>query len=376
MIYQYIQDEGYIERIIDLFIEFVKSQQHGREVSFTDRYGYLWKEEGYKRTVSLRGAEILGMQGWNTMDPEEITRRVILAIDMKENNLVDYRHKDTFRKKLRENPIKSGLVMKDFFSSDIDGETAFEEMVSFLDDTRHYDVLSWLFYMKDSSVYYPCRSGNFKDRFEDLGIVDAFSSRATYRNYCAFNEAIREVATLFSSYAFHISAIDAHSFVWVVGNEHQGRPYIFGDSSRLDNVPGGRCLEGSKKEGLSVTKTRLNQTQYRRDMMAYWGGRCAVTGCGQTDLLITSHAKPWRACMENDESANFYNGLLLMPHLDALFDAGYISFDDEGHMIVSDLLDEQARKDFGLHAGMHLRKMAPEHVPFLRYHREYVFKRK
>jgi len=50
-----------------------------------------------------------------------------------------------------------------------------------------------------------------------------------------------------------------------------------------------------------------------------------VTGLAMSKLLRASHIKPWAACAADAERLDVYNGLLLAPHLDALFDAGLIS---------------------------------------------------
>lgn len=70
------------------------------------------------------------------------------------------------------------------------------------------------------------------------------------------------------------------------------------------------------------------------------------------------------------------NGLLLAPHLDALFDGGWISFTDDGLMLLCDALGEQARNKLGLSAWSGLAHVSDEHFGYLRYHREGVFKGK
>jgi putative restriction endonuclease len=38
---------------------------------------------------------------------------------------------------------------------------------------------------------------------------------------------------------------------------------------------------------------RLGQGRYREELLGLWGGQCEVTGCGVTQALRASHAKPW-----------------------------------------------------------------------------------
>ena len=58
-----------------------------------------------------------------------------------------------------------------------------------------------------------------------------------------------------------------------------------------------------------------------------------MTGCENGALLRASHIKPWRNS-DNHDRLYPYNGLLLAAHLDAAFDAGLISFSDEGRLLV------------------------------------------
>lgn len=56
-------------------------------------------------------------------------------------------------------------------------------------------------------------------------------------------------------------------------------------------------------------------------------------------LKKQGHAKPWKDCTNDAELLNIFNGFLLTANLDALFDKGYISFTDEGLIMVSSVLN-------------------------------------
>jgi predicted restriction endonuclease len=72
-----------------------------------------------------------------------------------------------------------------------------------------------------------------------------------------------------------------------------------------------------------------------------------VTGSRVTDVLRASHIKPW-GVSNHRERLDPANGLLLSANVDALFDAGLVSFDARGKMILSSLLPADERKRFGL----------------------------
>lgn len=67
--------------------------------------------------------------------------------------------------------------------------------------------------------------------------------------------------------------------------------------------------------------------------MDYWGGACAVTGIALPELLRASHAKPWAKCDTDQERLNVFNGFLRCAHLDALFDRGLMTFEEDGKTV-------------------------------------------
>lgn len=81
-------------------------------------------------------------------------------------------------------------------------------------------------------------------------------------------------------------------------------------------------IENDKKlsddQKLILVKYRLGQSKYRNKLVEYWGG-CSICGCVNTKILIASHIKPWNECDEK-EKYDLYNGLLLTPNYDKLFD--------------------------------------------------------
>lgn len=48
-------------------------------------------------------------------------------------------------------------------------------------------------------------------------------------------------------------------------------------------------------ERVAEVRQRVGQDLFRDALMRYWGGRCAISGVGESALLRASHAKPWKA---------------------------------------------------------------------------------
>jgi len=99
---------------------------------------------------------------------------------------------------------------------------------------------------------------------------------------------------------------------------------------------------------------------------------CAVKGISELRLLRASHLKPWKVSSD-DERLDPYNGLLLIPNLDLALDGGYISFQDNGRILISSRLDRTTSTKMGIHANLKLRHVRKEHRPYLHYHRREIF---
>jgi predicted restriction endonuclease len=98
-------------------------------------------------------------------------------------------------------------------------------------------------------------------------------------------------------------------------------------------------LTQTQKEAL--IQVRIGQVQFRRDQIHSWGA-CAVTGCAVQAVLEACHINPWGAASDL-ERLDADNGLYLTANLHRLFDAGLITFDDQGKMLVSHRLSKEDR---------------------------------
>lgn len=121
---------------------------------------------------------------------------------------------------------------------------------------------------------------------------------------------------------------------------------------------------------------RVGQDIFREGLLDYWDGRCAILGLSVPDLLRASHIKPWAKCETDAERLDVFNGLLLAPHLDAVFDAGYITVADDGEVIVSERLAPPDRNHLGLALPLRVARLADGHRRYLAWHRKEEFERK
>jgi putative restriction endonuclease len=102
----------------------------------------------------------------------------------------------------------------------------------------------------------------------------------------------------------------------------------------IDHLP----KDGKEKERL--IKTRVNQSLFRKIVLATYNNQCCITGLAQAELLIASHIVPW----SKNESIRLspMNGLCLNALHDKAFDSGLITIRPEDYTIIlSDKLKQK-----------------------------------
>lgn len=129
----------------------------------------------------------------------------------------------------------------------------------------------------------------------------------------------------------------------------------------------------SKEDSISEQACRAGQAKYRHRLMLYWGARCPISGSALQSSLRASHIKRREAC-DLTERSDPYNGLLLECRYDALFDAGAISFDEIGKIIISPSLPEAECVRLGLTGFEQVPGLTPRHQQYLQWHRTHRLK--
>ena len=92
--------------------------------------------------------------------------------------------------------------------------------------------------------------------------------------------------------------------------------------------------------------------------------------------MIASHIKGWASCETNQERLDGNNGLLLAPNIDKIFDNGFISFEDNGDILVSSKIDQETLNRLGLKLNTKptVGPFNKEQKRYLNFHRQNTFK--
>ena len=120
------------------------------------------------------------------------------------------------------------------------------------------------------------------------------------------------------------------------------------------------------------SRNRKSQVKYREELYNEFK-HCPFTHIDEFKLLIASHIKP-HAVSTKKEQADPNNGLMLSPLYDKLFDKGYISFKENGELLISDWLSPQNRSRISFEYSPEDLFLNEQRKEYLKYHRVNVFK--
>ncbi|WP_065376800.1 HNH endonuclease [Ensifer adhaerens] len=153
---------------------------------------------------------------------------------------------------------------------------------------------------------------------------------------------------------------------------YAGVSQVYRLSMSLPTLPLERFQEETsglgETEAEAVTRVRIGQNIFRDALIDYWNGACPLTGIADRELLRASHIIPWAECSSDAQRLDVHNGLLLSSLWDAAFDAGLISFDDDGKPVASPALSDIAAEELSLSTSPPL-SLTPAHRENLAWHR-------
>jgi putative restriction endonuclease len=123
----------------------------------------------------------------------------------------------------------------------------------------------------------------------------------------------------------------------------------------------------------ALIKARVGQGLFRQKLTSF-ENHCRITGVTYQPHLFASHIKPWREST-NEERLDGENGLLLTPSIDHLFDRGFISFEENGELMISDVAHKESVQRMGVDTEHVVRvgKFSEGQKFFLAHHRRAVF---
>ena len=143
------------------------------------------------------------------------------------------------------------------------------------------------------------------------------------------------------------------------------------DDQHESELKGNNDIPETQKSQL--IKARRGQGMFRTRVCLI-EKKCRITGVSAPQHLRASHIKPWRFSSPN-EKLDGNNGLLLSPHIDHLFDHGYISFEANGALLLSPHMKNDILYAWSIDPNVNVGDFLPEQETYLKFHREQMFKK-
>lgn len=157
--------------------------------------------------------------------------------------------------------------------------------------------------------------------------------------------------------------------------EKQNGPLVFnyGKQPSIDSSSN-KHTKKEPKIKLEISNARIGQGKYREQLLEQCHF-CPFTMISDERLLIASHIKPWTASTDQ-EKIDPYNGYILSPLYDKLFDRGFITFTEKRHVILSDFISQYTWKKINLKNDTFIKSlpMDDKRIEYLKFHHESVFK--
>lgn len=194
------------------------------------RGNYVEESENYKKDIREKGVELLEAEKWDKaqVGSGTILRKLIAAIEQPNNNLVftsshSYTREGAPHKKLIELSESGDTkeveeILFNLFNDLAADSDAFEDLIEIAG--KRYGLLAYIFYLKNPRRYMPIAPSNFDRIFNDhLKVSFVTGHNCSWENYAQYNDLMAQTAEFLSDKLDEIvSLIDAHSFLWMIGN--------------------------------------------------------------------------------------------------------------------------------------------------------------
>ena len=158
--------------------------------------------------------------------------------------------------------------------------------------------------------------------------------------------------------------------------ERQNGPLVFtyGKGKEKVELPEKPKDKKEEEKSKSIRQAREGQGKYREQLLEQCHF-CPITMISDERLLIASHIKPW-AASNDQEKIDPYNGYMLTPMIDKLFDRGFITFTENRHIVLSEFISPHTWKLIGLKNDTFYNAipMDEKRIEYLNFHHQSVFK--
>lgn len=263
------------------------------------------------------------------------------------------------------------------------------------------DLLAYMHAIKNE-YYEPSQNYAQKDQFPTLwlkrmaaieqqddviffDIIDQYQIKGA-RGYINSTDAgyqiIREIALPLVSYIYveKVGNEKDPLFYWKLFVDfdaiwqRKSDPLVFTYGNKKTKIEDTKLVKKDKEKSKLIRQARMGQGKYR-ELLLEQCHYCPFTMISDERLLIASHIKPW-AASDNQEKIDPYNGYMLSPMYDKLFDRGFITITEDRCIILSEFISSYTWKQIGIKNNTFYKSilMDDKRIEYLKFHHQSVFK--
>lgn len=225
----------HFETVFESFKAYIKELSGKPFVNFSS--GYMHFREAYKMEIRSAALLLMDTKNWDesNVGSGQILKKLISAIEIKGNNLVQIHHKwgpysaehsaliKIYEEKTDLENVE-GLLYK-FYTSSVNNEQYFESFKQLFG--ARFSLIVYLFFLKDDRKFLPISTTNFQFAFKQIGLDIKLKSRANWSTYLSFLNRVKEVQQLIEvQLDEQIGLIDAHSFLWIIGYRNRFKNWL------------------------------------------------------------------------------------------------------------------------------------------------------
>ena len=265
---------------------------------------FVSQTESYKESIYNHAHSALMFSHWKESDigTGRIKRFVEIALSVKPggkdnaNNLIHWTERDNFFKLEPSNQLESHLY--DLYKNKRSDGLHFEAL---LNTGLRYQIIAYLFFIKNKDRYIPISQQRFDQIFTTLGQIDfKTNNNASWENYVEYVDYVRQVKKFLKTKESDVSLLDAHSFLWILGrlDELKEESTLIGSSiQRSDKItPTDQDTSASTSNNFGPIVPALTDELYegtikkiasnvvernpaaRAQCISHYGTKCAVCG--------------------------------------------------------------------------------------------------
>lgn len=227
-----------LERLYQDFVRFLATK--GETFKAFKSSAFVDRDENYKYAVYDQAKESLEQQWWKQSDigtgkiqakvKDAIKTKLVYEYQWHNNNLVDWRKRDDFAKLPVSNSLET--ILFNFYKNKTKDSEVFEEFLSL---RLSYQIIAYLFFIKDRNRYLPITQERFDEIFELIGIPEFKTSyNASWDNYSQFIDIIKQVRDFLKTKDPNTTLLDAHSFLYILGSQMKEEKFQF--TSQVDTA--------------------------------------------------------------------------------------------------------------------------------------------